>query len=385
MKSDPQSAPYDWVNTGFILGTHIITAVGVPLYLIYHGLTWSALLIMVALVACCGVGITGGYHRLFSHKAYSAAWPVRLFYLLFGAGAVQNSAKVWCSDHRLHHRHIDGDLDPYNIKKGFWWAHMGWVLRETPEDRVPANIQDLESDPLVEWQHRNYVAIALGVGLVLPVALGFAFGDPWGGLLIGAMLRVVLVHHSTFLINSLAHTWGSQPYSDKDTSRDNFVCALLTMGEGYHNFHHTYGADYRNGVRAWHYDPTKWLVWTLSKVGLTKNLVRTPEHVILKARLEMQAKRMLERHAKGEFDVDRLEAARKRVARIMDRWAKVKGQLAALARKGDEESGQTREALAQRVRLMKARVRLARKSWEMTLRELREAAISATKAKTKTA
>lgn len=379
MKSDPATAPYDWVNTGFIAGTHLVAAVGVPLYMVYHGLSWSAVWIMVALVACCGVGITGGYHRLFSHKAYSAAWPVRLFYLLFGAGAVQNSAKVWCSDHRLHHRHIDTDLDPYNIKKGFWWAHVGWVLRKTPEDRVPANITDLEADPLVQWQHRNYLAIAMGVGLVLPTALGFAFGDPWGGFLIGAILRVVVVHHSTFLINSLAHTWGSRPYSDKDTSRDNFLCALLTMGEGYHNFHHTYGADYRNGVRAWQYDPTKWLINVLSWVGLTKNMVRTPEHVILKARLEMQAKRALARHAASANHMDaadRLEAVRKRVARILDRWAKLKGQLAAAARKGDEEAHLTRQALAQRVRLMKARVRLARKSWALALRELKLATMT---------
>src|SRR6185295_3229181 len=174
----------------------------------------------------------------------------------------------------------------------------------------PAPVRDLERDPLVVWQHRHYALIAIAAGVVLPVLLGLAFGDPWGGFIVGGAVRLLFCFHATFSINSFAHLFGSQPYSDKDSSRDNFLTAVISMGEGYHNFHHTFPADYRNGVRAHQFDPTKWFLNALAAVGLARNLRRTPPPAILRARLSMDAQRLdlwLPPQAKGK--VEQLRAA----------------------------------------------------------------------------
>lgn len=237
-----------------------------------------------------GLGITGGYHRLWSHKAYDAHPIVKLFYAYWGACAGQNSILEWSADHRIHHKHVDdNDKDPYSAKKGFWYSHMGWIMIDRPKTEDPyKNVQDLQKDKIVMWQHRNYLFLVIFSNLVVPFGLGFASyaitgsGGIWGTFILAGFLRFVLNHHFTFFINSACHFFGSQPYSDKDTSRDNFILALVTYGEGYHNFHHTFQADYRNGIRWYHFDPTKWLVKSLSWFGLTSNLKKVSESLIQK-------------------------------------------------------------------------------------------------------
>jgi stearoyl-CoA desaturase (delta-9 desaturase) len=122
------------------------------------------------------------------------------------------------------------------------------------------------------WQHRHYVTLALAVGLGLPFLVGLCFGRPWGGLIWGGLIRVVVVHHATFLINSAAHTTGRQTHSDATSARDSWWLPIVSFGEGYHNFHHTYPSDYRNGAAWYHWDPTKWAIKALSLSGLTWNL-----------------------------------------------------------------------------------------------------------------
>lgn len=231
-----------------------------------------------------GLSITGGYHRLFAHRSYAAAGPLRLLYLLFGAAAVQNSALAWAADHRAHHSDTDGEGDPYNIKRGFWWAHLGWVFFQSPGRDDSQATRDLVGDRLVRFQDRHYIVLALTFGAVLPAALGLAWGDPLGCLLVAGFLRLVIQWHLTFSINSVAHWIGRQPYSKGTSARDSFVTALLSLGEGYHNFHHRFQADYRNGVRWYHFDPTKWFVWTLARIGVTRDLTRTPRAAIERAR-----------------------------------------------------------------------------------------------------
>src|SRR5262249_57465211 len=121
--------------------------------------------------------------------------------------------------------------------------------------------------------------------------VGWVWGGAGGGVMVGGFLRIVAFYHATFSINSVAHILGTQPYSDDDSSRDSWVTAVITMGEGFHNFHHTFPADYRNGANPWEYDPTKWILNGFTVMGLAKNLLRTPEPVILKAKLRMEAKR----------------------------------------------------------------------------------------------
>lgn len=281
----------DWVNTTFIAATHALAVVAIVHLAAVHfswwtlglGLLWSVL---------TGLSITGGYHRLFSHRAYRATAPVRAFYLLFGAGAFQNSALKWSVDHRVHHRHTDGEKDPYNIGKGFWWAHIGWILCRPEEQTDLQGAKDLWNDPLVRFQHRFYLPLAVFSGLVLPGLVGLAWGDPVGAVLVAGFLRLALVWNATFSINSFAHLIGTRHYSLANSARDSIVTAFLSLGEGYHNFHHRFQSDYRNGIRWYHWDPTKWWLWTLAKVRLVADLKRVPREAIEAAKAAVRAERL---------------------------------------------------------------------------------------------
>jgi stearoyl-CoA desaturase (delta-9 desaturase) len=298
--------PRSWLNTLFLLGTLILALILVPWKLAVQGLRWSEMVVLLAMYTATGLAITVGYHRLFSHRTFQAAWPVRLVLLLFGAAAFQNSAIAWCSDHRHHHRFVDDPVrDPYPVKRGFWYAHWLWVMEggERPFDGVA----DLLRDPLLRWQRRYHFWIG-GVVAALPVlVVGWATGNLAGQLVMGLLLRIVLTHHSTFLINSAAHWFGSQPYTDANSARDNAVLAPFTFGEGYHNFHHMWQWDYRNGPRWYQWDPAKWLIGAGAWVGLTWNLRRVPATDMQRARVAMEAKRLAARLA-GALAAEALQA-----------------------------------------------------------------------------
>jgi stearoyl-CoA desaturase (Delta-9 desaturase) len=171
---------------------------------------------------------------------------------------------------------------------------MGWMLKDYPSaDQDFSNVQDLMRDSIVRFQHRFYVPLAIALNLGIPVAVGAISGDILGSLLLVGFLRLTVCHHATFLINSLAHMWGTQPYSKKTTARDNPVLAVLTFGEGYHNFHHTFPSDFRNAVRWWQWDPTKWLIRGLWLLGLARDLRTTGRNRIADQRravLESEAR-----------------------------------------------------------------------------------------------
>jgi stearoyl-CoA desaturase (delta-9 desaturase) len=298
--------PRSWLNTLFLLGTLALALICVPWKLAAQGLRWSEVVVLLAMYTATGLAITIGYHRLFSHRAFQAAWPVRLAVLLLGAAAFQNSAIAWCSDHRHHHRFVDDPArDPYAVKRGFWYAHWLWVMEggERPFDGVA----DLLRDPLLRWQRRYHFWIG-GVVAALPVlVVGWATGNLVGQLVMGLLLRIVLTHHSTFLINSAAHWFGRQPYSDASSARDNALLAPFTFGEGYHNFHHMWQWDYRNGPRWYQWDPAKWLIAAGAWVGLTRGLRRVPATEMQRARVAMEAKRLTTRLARG-FPMGALQA-----------------------------------------------------------------------------
>jgi stearoyl-CoA desaturase (delta-9 desaturase) len=283
LMTNTEAKPLNWPNVIFIASAHLFAAYGVY-YLIAEQFNWWTVGLGIFWYLACGFSITGGYHRLFSHQAYRANWFVRLGYLLFGAASAQNSALKWSADHRVHHQNTDMEADPYNIKKGFWWAHISWIFyRDTPKD-LDELVKDLQQDKLVMFQNKYYPAIALGMGLIIPGSLGFLWGDPVGTMLVAGFVRLVLQWHATFSINSFAHILGTQPYSTKNSARDSFITAILSFGEGYHNFHHRFQSDYRNGLRWWQFDPTKWVVWAMSKIGFTWKLNRVPDHAIERAK-----------------------------------------------------------------------------------------------------
>ncbi len=269
----------NWLTSSFLAGTLLLTLTAVPLYLYHFGLDWFQVALFFVMLAVCGFSVTVGYHRLFSHLTFRASWLVRFFTLIFGAAAFENSVLMWASEHRRHHKHVDDDADPYCISKGFFHAHIGWLLFKLKPAPPYDNVPDLLKDKLVRWQDRHVQTIAITVSFGLSSLLGFLWNG-WpgalGSFLIAGVARIVVLQHCTFLINSACHTIGRQPYSTRCSARDSFLLALFTGGEGYHNYHHEFQYDYRNGVKPWQFDPTKWIIWTLSKLGLARSLRRAP-------------------------------------------------------------------------------------------------------------
>ncbi len=278
----PVESPWCWQNIHkpyliFMIVAHGLAVWGVGRAL--QGLIpWPTVALAAVFYTCCVLSLTGGYHRLFSHAAYRGHPLLRVLYLLFGAASGQNSALLWAADHRRHHAHADQEGDPYNIKKGFWWAYVGWVIHRGPPPDI-SNVQDLAADPLIQFQHRFYLPLGVLTGAVLPAVVGLAWHDPLGAFLWAGVGRIVAVYHLTFGINSVAHTFGRQPHGQADTARDNLFMAIVTLGEGYHNYHHTFPSDYRAGVRWYHFDPTKWWIWLMAQVGATTNLKRVVKPV----------------------------------------------------------------------------------------------------------
>lgn len=278
----------NWVTSAFLMGTLFLSLTAVPLYIWHFGLDWFQVILFFVMFAACGFSITLGYHRLFSHLSFQAHWSVRLFTAIFGAGAFENSILLWCCEHRTHHKHVDEDEDPYDINKGLFHAHIGWLLFKLSPPPPFDNVGDLKRDAIVMWQHKYIHLIAATVAFFLPAAIGYAWGG-WvsalGGFLIGGVARVVFLQHCTFCINSLCHYIGRRPYSSNCSARDSWMMAVITFGEGYHNYHHEFQHDYRNGVKPWQFDPTKWIIWTLSTMGLTSKLRRVPSEKILLSEL----------------------------------------------------------------------------------------------------
>jgi stearoyl-CoA desaturase (delta-9 desaturase) len=255
---------------GIIAGSGLIA---VPLFGLVYGYTWLDWTMFVLLYMVSGLGITVGYHRLISHRSFMCPDWVKTVLLIAGGWALQNSALKWGADHIRHHAACDQDADPYNAQRGFWHSHCGWLFsQERYSDEKYSS--RLRQDPVILWQHRYYVPIVLS-GLALPFLIGFLHGGWLSGVgcfMLAGVGRTFAVLNSTFCINSVCHLWGSQPHSQADSSRDSWFVSLLTFGEGYHNYHHTYQSDYRNGPRWYNFDPSKWLIYTLSLFGLAWSL-----------------------------------------------------------------------------------------------------------------
>jgi stearoyl-CoA desaturase (delta-9 desaturase) len=279
----------NWAHTILLTSTPLLAFVG----LVFVRPRLETILWTVLMYFWTGLGITGGYHRLWSHRAFSASFPIRLMLCIGGAAAFEGSAKWWCRNHRAHHRYTDTDKDPYNARKGFWYAHMGWMLVKQNTKKIGfADISDLQKDGMITWQHNYYPFISIGAGVVFPTLVAGLWGDFAGGFFYASMLRIVFVHHATFFVNSLAHYLGEKTFSDHHTAFDSFITAILTLGEGYHNYHHEFPQDYRNGIRSYHYDPTKWLIKGLNLLGLTYDLKEMKEDEVQKARLQMQQRKL---------------------------------------------------------------------------------------------
>ncbi|KAJ5214882.1 Acyl-CoA desaturase [Penicillium chermesinum] len=234
--------------------------------------------------------IVTGYHRLWAHKTYTASTALKLIFALLGAGAGQDHIKKWARDHRAHHRYVDTDQDPYNVKQGFFYAHMGWILFENNETSNTGyvDISDLKSDRIVQWQQKNFVLLFIIMGYLVPAIIcGLAYGDFTGGLIYAGCIATALQQQLTFCVNSVAHWIGDQPYTDAKSARQiPWATAILLNGEGYHNYHHEFPTDYRTGIQWYDIDPGKWLISLYSFIGLASNLKSIPQNEINKSVLQ---------------------------------------------------------------------------------------------------
>jgi stearoyl-CoA desaturase (Delta-9 desaturase) len=372
----------NWTNSSFLIGTFVVTCTAVPLYLWNFGVDWFQISMFLFFFIATGLSITLGYHRLFSHVAFQASWPVRLVTLIFGAAAFENSAMHWVSDHRRHHKHVDHEDDPYDISQGFWYAHMGWILFKLDAEIPLDNIQDLRKDRLVMLQDRFYTTIAVGFGLLLPALLGYLHSG-WmgalGGFLLAGVARVTAVQHMTFFINSLCHTIGGQPYSDRCSARDSWIMAIFTFGEGYHNYHHEFQHDYRNGVKWWQWDPTKWTIWTLEKLNLVRGLRRVPEEKVLLSQLADTRRRLNARLACNKTVLNErlrelLQTSDAKLHQLGERWTALKAQYA-------EKAGALKHEYAERAMAQyeeaKAALAEIRREVQQALRLLEQAPAAA--------
>ena len=275
---------YNWAMVTVLTLIPIIGIVGTLAYSYFNGVVWQEPFLMLSGWWIAGMGITFGYHRLFAHRSFKVHPAVQFIAMLCGSAALQNTILKWSSDHRIHHNKLDTNEDPYSITKGFFHAHIGWVVESRPT--VIKGVHDLEKNTLVMFQQKYYWPIAIGLSFILPMGIGALIGRPLGGLLWGGFLRVTLVHHFTFFINSLCHFVGKRPFEPESTARDAWWVAFFTFGEGFHNFHHKFQWDYRNGIRWYDFDPGKWAIKFLSYIGLTTDLRKVEEYQILKARFQ---------------------------------------------------------------------------------------------------
>lgn len=368
-EADFQKAPINWLPATVLTTTFFAALLLIPAYAWFFDFSGWAWGLFVVILAANGLSITAGYHRLWAHRAYEAHWSLKWLFAFFGAMTVQNSILIWASGHRTHHRFVDDEIqDPYSARRGFWFSHVGWMLRSYPSGEADfSNAPDLLRDKVVMFQHKYYLAIVLFANIVFPVLLGWLLNDVWGIFLLAGLLRLVVSHHTTFFINSLAHIWGRRPYTDENTARDNDLLAFFTYGEGYHNYHHIFQYDYRNGIRWWQYDPTKWLIATTSLLGLTWNLKRTPDFRIQEALLKMQFKRAresMERSAgkSGKYDHVKvlLEQEYEHFRAVLAEWGKLKQEQYASKKQELREKWET-AAIRTRFRELEFQLKMQRK------------------------
>ncbi|WWC64975.1 uncharacterized protein I303_107589 [Kwoniella dejecticola CBS 10117] len=277
-----------WTNGIFFVLIHIYAVIGVCYLSPITSLDWRTAIVCLVSWQLASFGITIGYHRLWSHRAFTATTPLRIILACMGSMGFQGSIQWWVLRHRLHHRFTDSDAhDPYSASKGLWFSHCGWIFRKRNYSRMSLiERSDLLEDPVVQFQHKNFVPMAFFLGWVVPTMIaGFGWNDWIGGLVWGGTIARLLIWHTTFCINSLAHWTGLQPYTEEVTARGNYILALLTSGEGNHNFHHAFPKDFRNGPHAADWDPTKWIIWMLHKyTSLVPSIAQTPDSAIRKAR-----------------------------------------------------------------------------------------------------
>lgn len=351
----------NWINLLFFVPAYLVAIFGYPLYLYFGGEpSWKEFAFAFVFYALGAMGITVGYHRAFSHRSFQMSPIFKWMALLLGSSSGEGSAISWCSDHRRHHKYEDTDKDPYNVKRSFWWAHMGWILG-APATSDFSNCPDLQKDPLLRHNHKYYwLWLTVTAGLI-PLGIGFLVGRPLAFLLLGGFTRLFVVNQATFLINSYAHYFGRRPFSTKLTAKDSLFCSVLAWGEGWHNYHHRFPFDYRNGHKIYHWDPSKWVIASASYFGLASNLKRTPACEIYRARLQVQSENVVIPSPAYQKLEETVQTALKNWRQLSLEWETKKQDMSRLSQ------GQMTQ-LKQKLRVAKKEFQQAYASWRAVLK-----------------
>ena len=275
----------DYPAIVFLAVIHVLAIASLP-YIVVHGIGGCEAAFYLACYLLGGFGITALYHRAWTHNAVCFARPVEYVLAVFAVLMFQMPARQWISTHIKHHRHTDHEDDPYNIQRGFWWAHFEWIILGPARPiTVPAR---LCGNPVVSWQERYYWPLSAPLNLGIPIALSIAVGAPWWGGLLLSGLRLAVSNHIIYAVNSVCHVCGTRPFTRHVSARDVWWFPF-TLGEQYHNYHHAFPRDYRHGVRRFDFDPTKWLIGLLAQLGLARNLFAMPSDRVQEARLQAHA------------------------------------------------------------------------------------------------
>ena len=259
-----------WGTIGFMITIHALSIVALlPQFWSWQAV--SALTILYWVTACLGVTI--GYHRLLSHRSFRVPTWLERFFATCGALSCQHGPIDWVGLHRHHHKFSDTDADHHNSYRGFWWSHMGWMFQPLPAmQAVPRLSGDLVSDPYYRWLNSYFLLLQLPLGLLL-FWIGSATGvGGWAMVLWGIPLRLVLVYHVTWLVNSATHCWGTVAYDSGDASRNNKWVAALTFGEGWHNNHHAFPHSARHGLQPGQIDLTWQHIRLMRALGLASQI-----------------------------------------------------------------------------------------------------------------
>ena len=242
---------------------------------IWTGVTWQAVILGVALYWGRIFAIGAGYHRYFSHRAYSTSRVFQFILAVACQSTLQKSVLWWAAKHRHHHLHSDTEADVHSPRHtGFLYSHMGWIFASRHDTCDLVKVADFAKYPELMWLHRHERWPAYALAALCYLIAGLP------GLIVGFFWSTCLVFHGTFCINSLAHVSGSKRYVTGDDSRNNWLLAIFTMGEGWHNNHHACQSSVRQGFRWWEYDPTFYLLKLLSWIGVVWDLKSPPQAVL---------------------------------------------------------------------------------------------------------
>lgn len=272
-RTESASVPGRWrsyvrLTTVLFAMVHLAAIVGAIWFWSWRGVALALISYLVRMVI-----VTAGYHRYFSHRAFKTSRAFQLLLAVAAQTAGQRGVIWWASHHRWHHKQSDTPLDVHSPRqRGFWYSHVGWVLSSNWNETAPAMVKDLTRFPELRFLNRGFAEIAPMVGLGLAfLLLGGLHAFVWGFL-----VSSVLVWHGSFAINSLAHVFGRRRYETPDDSRNSFLLALATTGEGWHNNHHRYPTSARQGFRWWEVDVTYYVLWVLARLRLIWDLRRPP-------------------------------------------------------------------------------------------------------------